>query len=319
MNQRNPAADAAMRPVAIKPAEGPPLSTSELMERIIAAGDISALSPGDRAHYIVRVCESVGLNPLSQPFDLIPAQGGKLKLYPNKSATDQLRKIYRLRTITRSAQVINDTYVVEVEVTDAHRSESNIGAVSIKGLQGEALAHAMMKSHTKAKRRATLDWCGLGVLEDVEYAESERDAREAPQSFAELVDDDVQDLAWRLDDHDVDLNPEPDPEHNPEMVFIPLGDTELVDALTGELRELTNDPEDDTTDPDRDLWVMTREQLKADIQANREAPLSLSWPDIMAHAAERNLHVDRNDDLVALARDVRQMRRELTAAGEMDK
>jgi hypothetical protein len=152
----------------IKPQDGSLLPVGELMERIIAAGDVSQLSPGDRAHYLVRVAESAGLNPLSQPFDLIPGQGGKLKLYPNKSATDQLRKIYRLNTITRSAQAINGTYVVEVEVTDGRRSESNIGAVTIDGLKGEALANALMKCHTKAKRRATLDWCGLGILDEAE-------------------------------------------------------------------------------------------------------------------------------------------------------
>jgi hypothetical protein len=152
----------------IKPQDGSTLPVGELMERIIAAGDVSQLSAGDRAHYLVRVAESAGLNPLSQPFDLIPGQGGKLKLYPNKSATDQLRKLYRLRTVTRSARELNGTYVVEVEVTDGWRAESNIGAVTIEGLRGEALANALMKCHTKAKRRATLDWCGLGILDETE-------------------------------------------------------------------------------------------------------------------------------------------------------
>ena len=152
----------------IKPQDGSVLPIGELMERIIAAGDISHLQPGDRAHYLVRVAESAGLNPLSQPFDLIPGQGGKLVLYANKKASDQLRKLYGLTSHIISRETVEGVYVVEVEVSDGVRTETNIGAVPIKGLQGEALANALMKAFTKAKRRATLDYCGLGVLDESE-------------------------------------------------------------------------------------------------------------------------------------------------------
>jgi hypothetical protein len=152
----------------IKPQDGTILPIGELMERIIAVGDLRALSPEDRAHYLVRLAGSVGLNPMSQPFDLIPGRDGSLKPYLNKGGTDQLRKLYRLRTVLRSAREVAGVYVVEVEVTDGVRSETNIGAVSIDGLRGEPLQNALMKAHTKAKRRATLDWVGLGVLDEAE-------------------------------------------------------------------------------------------------------------------------------------------------------
>jgi hypothetical protein len=170
----------------LKPANGEALPIGELMERIIAAGDVSQLSPADRAHYMVRVAESVGLNPLSQPFDLIPGQGGKLVLYPNSKATDQLRKIYRLNARILSRDTVNGVHVVEVEVSDGVRAETNIGAVPIDGLKGEALANALMKTFTKAKRRATLDFCGLGLLEETEVA-SLRDAVEQPSVTARDV------------------------------------------------------------------------------------------------------------------------------------
>ena len=44
----------------------------------------------------------------------------------------------------------------------------DIGAVNIAGLKGEAYANAIMKAETKAKRRATLDLLGLGVLDESE-------------------------------------------------------------------------------------------------------------------------------------------------------
>lgn len=152
----------------IKPSQAASLDPGDLMERIIAAGDVSALSPEDRAHYLVRVAESSGLNPLTRPFDLIPGQGGKLVLYANKGATDQLRKIYGLNARLLSQETINGVRVVTVEVTDGIRSEVNIGAVDISKAQGEGLANALMKAITKAKRRATLDWCGLGLLDELE-------------------------------------------------------------------------------------------------------------------------------------------------------
>ena len=46
--------------------------------------------------------------------------------------------------------------------------QTSIGAVSIKGLQGENLANALMKAETKAKRRVTLSLAGLGWLDETE-------------------------------------------------------------------------------------------------------------------------------------------------------
>jgi hypothetical protein len=40
--------------------------------------------------------------------------------------------------------------------------------VNIKGLYGDALANAMMKSSTKAKRRLTLSLCSVGLLDETE-------------------------------------------------------------------------------------------------------------------------------------------------------
>jgi hypothetical protein len=43
-----------------------------------------------------------------------------------------------------------------------------MGAVAIAGLKGEALANALMKAETKAKRRVTLSISGLGMLDETE-------------------------------------------------------------------------------------------------------------------------------------------------------
>jgi hypothetical protein len=57
------------------------------------------------------------------------------------------------------------------------------GAVNINGLRGEALANALMKAETKAKRRATLSLCGLGMLDETEVSDIPADQK-APASVA---------------------------------------------------------------------------------------------------------------------------------------
>ena len=48
------------------------------------------------------------------------------------------------------------------------KEDSDIGAVSLIGLKGEAYANAIMKAATKSKRRVTLSISGLGLLDESE-------------------------------------------------------------------------------------------------------------------------------------------------------
>jgi hypothetical protein len=60
-------------------------------------------------------------------------------------------------------------YVVKATAKDVQdRTDFATGAVTIEGLKGDALANALMKAETKAKRRVTLSICGLGVLDESE-------------------------------------------------------------------------------------------------------------------------------------------------------
>jgi hypothetical protein len=140
----------------------------EIMERVIATGDLSNLTPNDRSMYYAAVCESVGLNPLTRPFEYITLNG-KLTLYANKGCTDQLRSIRGVSIDITRRDRLDDLYVVTATATDpTGRRDSEIGAVNIGGLRGDALANAMMKATTKAKRRVTLSICGLGLPDESE-------------------------------------------------------------------------------------------------------------------------------------------------------
>ena len=60
-----------------------------LIESLITKGDLAKLSPKERTDYYVRVCQSVGLNPFTRPFEYINLSG-KLTLYARRDAADQL-------------------------------------------------------------------------------------------------------------------------------------------------------------------------------------------------------------------------------------
>lgn len=143
-------------------------SQAAMLERVIVKGDLSALSSTDKTNYYRSVCESLGLNPLTSPFGYLKLSG-KETLYAKKDATDQLRRIHCISVEIASQEAIDDLYIVVAKATDkTGRSDEDTGVVSIKGLQGEAKANAIMKAITKAKRRATLSICGLGWLDETE-------------------------------------------------------------------------------------------------------------------------------------------------------
>lgn len=138
------------------------------MENVLIGGNLSSLQPAERMNYYQAVCNSLGLNPLTKPFDYINLSG-KLVLYAKRDATDQLRKINGVSVTRLEREKIEGIYVVTAYATEkTGRQDSSIGAVNIEGLKGDSLANAMMKAETKAKRRVTLSICGLGLLDETE-------------------------------------------------------------------------------------------------------------------------------------------------------
>ena len=143
--------------------------SAAIMERVVLVGDLSKLTPQERVAYYAAVCDSVGLNPLTRPFDYL-VLNGKTVLYANKGCTDQLRSIKGI-SIDRAERDASDPEFATWLVTghdSAGRVDTEIGSVSVKGLSGEARANAIMKALTKGKRRLTLSLAGLGFLDETE-------------------------------------------------------------------------------------------------------------------------------------------------------
>ena len=141
---------------------------SDALERVLIQGDLSPLSETDRIVYYSRVCESLGLNPLTQPFAYIRLQG-KLKLYALREATEQLRLLHSVSVQIVSRDLLDDIYLVTARATlPDGRCDELIGAVFLGQTQGELKANLLMKAETKSKCRVTLSVCGLATLDELE-------------------------------------------------------------------------------------------------------------------------------------------------------
>ena len=138
------------------------------IEQVLIGGDLSKLNQDQRVRYVQKLCNDLGLNILTRPFDYITLNG-KLTLYANKGCAEQLRNVKKISVTVTSREQIGDLYVVtaQARLPDG-REDGATGAVNITGLKGEALANAMMKAETKAKRRVTLSAVGLNMLDDSE-------------------------------------------------------------------------------------------------------------------------------------------------------
>lgn len=139
-----------------------------IVSSLVLNGDVSKMTPDQKAKYNIQLCKSLGLNPLVQPFQILELQGREV-LYATKSATEQLRKAQGVSVISLDRKIENDICIVTAVVSDkSGRTDAATGAVNIKGMSGDMLANSIMKAETKAKRRATLSICGLGMLDESE-------------------------------------------------------------------------------------------------------------------------------------------------------
>lgn len=167
----------------------------ELPETIVSSlilhGDLSKLTPTDKVQYYHAYCKRIGLDPVTQPFKILKLSGKEV-LYCDRSGTQQLNKLHSVSHRISSRNRDENVYIVTAiaSLPDGRQTES-IGAVSLtypetisywdKGqkvqkphpkagqvLIGDDFCNALMKAETKAKRRATLDLLGLGILDETE-------------------------------------------------------------------------------------------------------------------------------------------------------
>ena len=139
-----------------------------VIESLVLRGDVSALSPSDRARFYIQTCEGLGLNPHAQPFAFLRLNGKEI-LYATRGATDQLAAIHR---VTR--EIIDGPKVIDLAGTKLAycvcRASLPNGRheTSTKTLPFTDPINVLMKCETGAKRRATLSILGLSLLDETE-------------------------------------------------------------------------------------------------------------------------------------------------------
>ena len=171
------------------------MNNDAIIERVITLGDLSALTVIERTQYYIAVCNSIGVNPLTRPFDYLSLGDGdkrKLVLYPNAECAAQLRANNDISISIISRDVVEGIYVVVAKARMGNgREDEASGCVPLvkengtwertqsgksyfKGdgtfasLSPTDRANAMMKAETKAKRRAAFSACGLGIAESAD-------------------------------------------------------------------------------------------------------------------------------------------------------
>lgn len=160
----------------------------EIISALVIKGDLSGLNADQKVQYYKMFCQRLGLDPITQPFKLLSLQG-KQVMYCDRSGAQQLNKLHNVSHEIKTRETANDLYIVTTRASlpDSRFTES-VGAVNIAGLKGDALANAMMKAETKAKRRATLDLLGLGILDETE-TETIKDAVVIPDEIFKTADE----------------------------------------------------------------------------------------------------------------------------------
>lgn len=173
----------------------PEAAAQELPENIVSSlilhGDLSKLTPTDKVQYYHAYCKRIGLDPVTQPFKILKLSGKEV-LYCDRSGTQQLNKLHSVSHQITGRERVDNVYIVTALASlPSKRQTESIGAVSLlypeiisywdKGqkvqkphpkagqvLIGDDFCNALMKAETKAKRRATLDLLGLGILDETE-------------------------------------------------------------------------------------------------------------------------------------------------------
>lgn len=178
------------------------ITSGDIMEQVIIKGDLARLTPEERVRYYNEVCRSIGLNPLTKPFEFINLNG-KLVLYAVRNCADQLRKINSVSLEIVSRTIADDVMTIHVRARMPDgRCDEDFGAVAYPStLKGEVRANAELKCVTKAKRRATLSICGLGWLDETEVGDIPRQtARARNAAIAELPEDERREATERAID-----------------------------------------------------------------------------------------------------------------------
>src|SRR5262245_24580624 len=156
----------------------------EMMEKLLLSGDYSGLSGRLQAQFLFMFAKKKGLDPMTQPFQFIKNNNGKLILYATKNCALQIKQKHsvtltkeyagalRLSPPNAMSAGVYDIGVYEVEMraenADGKTLSWDIGTAELEGLTGRDRKDAPMKAWTRAERRTLLKIEGLGIPDESE-------------------------------------------------------------------------------------------------------------------------------------------------------
>lgn len=127
----------------------------ETMHALMTAGDLSGLTKEQQAIAYLEACRDLGLNWRTKPFIIAKVGNGPATLYPTVEGIEQLAAIHHVDTHVDGETMLEGIYSVRVRaVLPNGRGATKTGKMFVKGMNGQALANAMMKAESKAYRRA---------------------------------------------------------------------------------------------------------------------------------------------------------------------
>ena len=155
---------------------------------VLAGGDLSALTADEKLQFIKIMEKQSGLEDQVAPFKILKIEGREV-LYADKGTAEALRRKHNLSFTEPRFEKEGNIYtciigiqnIVDAKHQNGVRTDYDCGVVSVEGLDALGTANAKMACMTKAKRRATLSFCGLGMID-----ESEFDTIQAKMTTAEI-------------------------------------------------------------------------------------------------------------------------------------
>ena len=173
----------------------------EEISKAVALNDLSRLSDAHKMQYYYAYCKSLGMDPLQKPFAFITFKEWdataresveREQLYATKNCGQQLAVRSKLNLVKVDEKVADGLMEVTYRAsTEDGRQVDDIGVVSIKGLVGNNLANAKMKAHTKAMRRVTFAFLGLGILDETEIGTIKGATKSEPDFESETIVNEV--------------------------------------------------------------------------------------------------------------------------------
>lgn len=155
-------------------------------EKFSAIYNLEGLSDQEIETYKRKVSIYFGLDPDANLFDVIwmvdPDTGFKRRqIYARRGTTDILRDLNKISVLSM-VQHDGPGYVsfTATGKNAEGRQEIAVGAHATANLQGEKLAAAVSTAETRAGRRLTLKFVGLGILDSSEVADNEDIKAPAP-------------------------------------------------------------------------------------------------------------------------------------------